>query len=387
MSWVVRFFRSIKAAIDRAYEAVMPGFWLRLKVRYQAAGIILVVVLLWIASSLIVPPAKTVSADAADTKTADSMPMVRVADLAPSERSATVTVRGRTQALHEVDVRAEVEGVVKAIHFDKGQKVRKGDVLCEIDVNDRRAKVAQMNAMVAQTGKELEVAQELYKQGFRSKTQLAQAQAAYEAAKAGASTMDIQLANTRIRAPFDGYVDDRYVDVGDYMRAGDKCEMVIAPEPFLAVGAVSEHEVGQVKIGDTASADLVTGEKVEGKVRFVASRADPVTRAFRVEVELPNPDNRLRDGVSADIHIPVRQVKAVRISPGILVLDDSGQVGVRVVDKGIVRFVIVQTIGEDPGGIWVSGIPEHTQIITVGQQYVSDGEKVKAVLDKSGAAS
>ncbi|MEI9932290.1 MAG: HlyD family efflux transporter periplasmic adaptor subunit [Rhizomicrobium sp.] len=137
------------------------------------------------------------------------------------------------------------------------------------------------------TSKELEVAKELYAQGFRSKTQLAQSQAAYEAAKAGESTMGIQLSNTKIRAPFDGYVDDRYVDVGDYMKAGDRCEMVYAPEPFLAVGAVSEHEVGQIKIGDPANATLVTGETVSGKVRFVADRADATTRTFRVEVELP----------------------------------------------------------------------------------------------------
>ena len=79
--------------------------------------------------------------------------------------------------------------------------------------------------------------------------------------------------------------------------------------------------VGQISVGDTAMADLVTGEKVQGTVRFVASRADTTTRTFRVEVELPNPDNKLRDGVSADIHIPVKKVKATHISPGILVLD------------------------------------------------------------------
>lgn len=377
---MMKILRSIKTVLDRLYETVMPGFWLRLKASYQWAGAILVIATVWIGSSLVVHPA--VHAETESTKkSADTTPTVRVAALKPVERNATVTVRGRTQALHEVDVRAEVEGVVKAIHFDKGQRVRKGDVLCEIDVNDRGAKVDQMNAMVAQTGKELEVAKELYAQGFRSKTQLAQAEAAYEAAKAGASTMGIQLANTKIRAPWDGYVDDRYVDVGDYMRAGDKCEMVIAPEPFLAVGAVSEQEVGQVSIGDPATATLVTGETVAGKVRFVASRADTTTRTFRVEVELPNPDNKLRDGVSADIHIPVKKVRAVHISPGIMVLDDSGVVGVRVVQNGVVRFVQVQPVSESPDGMWVAGLPEDAQVITVGQQYVSNGEKVKVMLE------
>ena len=184
---------------------------------------------------------------------------------------------------------------------------------------------------MAQTQKELQVAQDLYKQGFRSKTQLAQSEAAYAQARAGLATMNVALANTRIKAPFDGIVDDRYVNAGDYMRPGDKCEMVIAPEPFLAVGTVSEQDVGQISLGDAATVKLVSGEVVAGKVSFVADRADPLTRAFRIEVELPNPDAKLRDGVSADIHISVKQVKAQHISPGIMVLDDNGRVGVRVV--------------------------------------------------------
>ncbi|HTT97225.1 MAG TPA: efflux RND transporter periplasmic adaptor subunit [Rhizomicrobium sp.] len=381
-------FSRLMNAIDAFYQRIMPGFWLALKPRYQWAFGILAVAVLWIGSSLLIQPKTEISTESADAKTTSSaMPLVRIAALTATDRAATVTVRGRTQALHAVDVRAEVEGTVKAIHFDKGQKVRTGDVLCEIDVNDRGAKVAQMNAMVAQTGKELEIAKELAAQGFRSKTQLAQSQAAYEAAKASASTMDIQLANTKIRAPFDGYVDDRYVDVGDYMRAGDKCEMVYAPEPFLAVGAVSEHEVGQIKIGDPASATLVTGETVNGKVRFVADRADATTRTFRVEVELPNADNKLRDGVSADIHIPVRQVPSVHISPGILVLNDAGAVGVRVVQDGVVRFMPIQIVSDGPDGMWIAGVPEHVNIITVGQEFVTEGEKVKTVADKSGVPS
>src|SRR6201986_3451985 len=260
-------FKRLKNAIDNFYDRVMPGFWLAMKPRYQWAFGILAIAVVWIGSSIFIHPKTEISTESADAKAATATtPLVRVAALTATDRAATVTVRGRTQALHAVDVRAEVEGTVKAIHFDKGQKVRTGDILCEIDVNDRGAKVAQMQAMVAQTSKELEIAKQLAAQGFRSKTQLAQSQAAYEAAKAGESTMSVQLANTKIRAPFDGYVDDRYVDVGDYLRVGDKCEMVYAPEPFLAVGAVSEHEVGQIKIGDPASATLVTGETVQGKV-------------------------------------------------------------------------------------------------------------------------
>ncbi len=378
-------FRQIGETLGRWYSTVLPGFWLALKPRYQWAGGIAVLVVIWIVTGL----GGHSAASNADSNTVkpSTLARVRVSLLVATPRDATITVRGRTQAMHEVDVRAEVEGVVQAIHFDKGDRVRKGDTLCEIKLNDRGAKVQQASAMVAQTLKELQVAQDLYKQGFRSKTQLAQAEAAYAQASAGLSTMNIQLANTRIKAPFDGIVDDRYVSAGDYMRAGDKCEMVIAPEPFLAVGTVSEQEVGQIGLGDAATANLVSGEVVAGKVTFVADRADPLTRAFRIEVQLPNPDAKLRDGVSTDIHVSVKRVRAQHISPGIMVLDDNGVVGVRIVDNGIVRFEPVMVLSDDPNGAWITGLPDHVTVITVGQEFVSDGQRVEPVADKNGKST
>lgn len=343
---------------------------------YRWALAILILASLWIASGVISfgsrPAAKTIAA--ADT------PRVRVSVLTASDRDASLTVRGRTAALHSVELKAEVDGVVQAIHFEKGDRVKAGQVLCELKLKDRAAKVQQARAMVTQTAKQHQVDLDLAKDGFRSVTQVDQSAAALEAAKASEQTMAIDLENTHVKAPFDGLVDDRFVDVGDYMRVGDKCALLIAPEPFLAVGQVSEREVSQIKVGNPASATLVTGETVEGKIRFVASRADDVTRTFRIEVELPNPTGKLRVGVSADIHIPVRQLMAQKISPGILVLDDNGVVGVRAVENGIVRFHPVQIVSDGPEGMWVAGLPDHLAVITVGQSFVTDGERVKTVV-------
>src|SRR5204863_3745079 len=208
----------------------------------------------------------------------NDIPSVQVRTLTASTRDATLTVRGRTQALHSVDTRTQVDGVVKAIHFEKGDRVKAGDVLCELVINDRQAKLDQASALVAERDKEGSAAENLLKQGAISVTAAKQAIAALEAARAAERTQQIELENTKIRAPFDGFVDDRYVNAGDYMRVGDKCELVIAPEPFLAVGAVSERDVSQLRVGESASATLVSGETVQGKVYFVASKADASTR-------------------------------------------------------------------------------------------------------------
>ncbi|HEY1962982.1 MAG TPA: efflux RND transporter periplasmic adaptor subunit [Rhizomicrobium sp.] len=360
------------------WDRVQPGFWRRMSSGYRAALIILVFVGVWLASGIF-KQTQTPPSDEAAAK-ANDIPRVQVSRLAAWDRDATLTMRGRTQALHWVDTRAQVEGVVRAIHFEKGDHVKAGDVLCEIMVNDRQAKLDEAHALVAERHKEASAATNLLEQGATSLTSQKQAMAALEAAKAAERTQQIELENTRIRAPFDGFVDDRYVNAGDYMRVGDKCELVIAPQPFLAIGGVSEQDVGKIKVGSPATATLVTGETVNGTVHFVATKADDTTRTFRVEVELPNPAGKLRDGVSADIHIPVKHVEAMKISPGILVLNDNGVVGVRTVQDGIVHFKSINIVSDGPDGMWVTGLPAGTMVITVGQEFVSEGSRVKPVL-------
>jgi len=371
-----RLLNSLRQWWDRS----QPPFWRRMKSGYRAAVVILILVLLWVGSGFVLKDGS--ESDQMDNAAAkpNAIPSVQVRALAALTRDATLTIRGRTQALHSVDVRAQVDGVVKAIHFEKGDRVKAGDVLCELMVNDRQAKLEEAAALVAERDKEASAAENLLKQGAMSVTAAKQAMAALEAARAGQRTQEIELANTKIRAPFDGFIDDRYVNAGDYMRVGDKCELVIAPEPFLAVGAVSERDVSQVKVGEPASATLVSGETVQGKVYFVASKADASTRTFRIEIELPNADAKLRDGVSADIHIPVKELRAAKISPGILVLDDNGVVGVRTVENGIVHFKPVNIVSDGPDGMWVTGLPDGTTVITVGQEFVSEGSKVKPVM-------
>ncbi len=348
-----------------------------LKPRYQWAIGIALGVTAWLATSLIVAPQASHKVESADRSAVT--PRVKVRQLTAEDRDASIRVRGRTMALHSVDVRSEVEGVVEALHFEKGSVVKAGQVLCQIKVNDRGARLAEAQALSAQRSKEYEIAQQLFKDGFRSKTQMAQAEASLQTARAALNTWSIQVANTRVKAPFAGTIDDRYVNVGDYMRPGEKCALLIAPEPFLAVATLNEQNVGLVTVGEPAHVTLVTGEKVDGKVRFVADRADPATRAFKVEIEIPNPKAALRDGVSADIDMPVRRVKAHKISGGHLVMDDKGRVGVRVIQNGVVAFRTVQVIADGPDGTWVSGLPEQVTLITVGQDFVSSGEKVIAV--------
>ena len=153
---------------------------------------------------------------------------------------------------------------------------------------------------------------------------------------------------------------------------------IVDRDPFLVVGQVSERDVHRIKLGDLGRAELVNGDTVEGAVSFISTTADPQTRTFRVELEVPNRDGKLRGGLTSEIRIPVERQLAQVVSPAVLTLNDEGVMGVRTVDEDhIVRFMPVDIIGDDADGVWLSGLPAMVQVITVGQEFVRDGDRVR----------
>lgn len=341
-------------------------------------------------------PAKKVAAKS-DTKTAKpaaaaapvaEIPTVRVRTITAELRQQDLVIRGQTQALRKVVVRAETAGVVAAIRADKGSVVKQGDTICELNVDARMAMLKQARAAMKQKQLEHEASKTLQGKGFRSETSVAGDLAEYESAKAQVERMEKEFENTKIKAPFDGVVDDRMADVGDYLAPGQACALVVDQDPFLVVGQVSEKDVAQVHIGDSGWAKLISGERIDGKVRFIAKSSNQATRTFRVELEVANAEGLIRDGITAEIHVTASSVEAHRISPAILALDDRGVIGVRIVDENRrVRFVPVQIVGDGADGVWVTGLPKTVTIITVGQEYVTNGQQVNIVPDETGKQS
>lgn len=360
---------------------------------YLWAGGMLLGASLWVASGVFSgdstdPAGGDVLAGAASEK---PLPAVRVRTYSNEPHAAELALRGRTEAELKVQVKAETAGRVAAVPGQKGQRVKAGDPICQLDGGARQAQLDQAKAQERQTRLEYDAALALEKKGHRSETQTAAALAAFEAAEAHIRAMEQELSYATMKAPFDGLIDNRFVQVGDYMTPGSPCAWVVGADPFLVVGAVSEAQIGQVKPGTPGTAILVTGETVEGTVTFLASAADAATRTFRLELTVPNPDLKLRDGVTAEIRIRSETVPAMRISPAILSLDERGHVGVKIVEGGKVRFVEVAIIADNKDGVWVAGLPDEASVITVGQEYVSDGDAVKAVQEApvtaDGAAS
>lgn len=308
--------------------------------------------------------------------------------VSPQEWRDIIIVRGRSEAEKKVIVRAETAGAVTETPTPLGANVKAGDILCRIGVDARQAQLAEARAALARAQLDYDAAVKLNEEGFRAETGVAAARASRDQAAAQVERARLELAKTEITAPFDGVFDHRNAELGDFLKVGDPCGTVIQPTPFLITGAVSERDVGKISKGDRGVATLATGETVEGVIKFVASAADPSTRTFNVELEVPNEDGALRDGVTAEFRIFAEKRNAHRTPRSALVLNDAGEIGIRTLtNENVVEFVTVKLIGEEESGVWIDGLNGQVRVITQGQSFVSEGQHVNVSEPEDGTGA
>lgn len=305
---------------------------------------------------------------------------VQVMDSLASPQPRTIVLRGRAEADNVVEIRAETYGRVTETPAEKGTIVHVGDKLAIIDPSDRAARLAEAKALRQQRKAESDAAKRLAEKGFAPKLNLTELAANLALAEAQVAAMEIEISHLSIEAPIEGVLDVRAIEIGSYLQVADPVATIIDLDPIVLVGYATERDVGQLEIGGAANARLLDGRQVTGKLRFISSRAEQETRTFRIEVEVPNADYAIRDGLSAELVIPVDAVPAHRISPAILTLGPSGEVGVKLVDEANkVRFTPVEILREDPAGLWIVGLAEKARMIVVGQDFVLDGQLVRPV--------
>lgn len=305
---------------------------------------------------------------------------VAVRDIVAEPRRSVLVIRGRTEADAKVEVRAETSGRVSERRVQEGQPIAKDDVLCVLDKGAREAKVLEARALLAQAELDHTAATQLKEKGFTAQTRVAALRAAMDAASAKLEEQELELARTIIKAPISGIVESPMVSVGTVLAIGGICATIIDADPILAIGQVSERDVGKLEIGQEAEVELVAGGTATGRIRYIAPAADSSTRTFRVEIVIDNKDGAIRDGITATARVPLREERAHQLSSGVLTLNDAGTLGIRAVDEeNRVVFHPVIVLGGDIDGLWVGGLPEQVRLIVTGQDYVTDGQVVEPV--------
>lgn len=187
----------------------------------------------------------------------------------------------------------------------------------------------------------------------------------------------VELNRTEVKAPFSGFI-EKIVKPGNLLNRGETCAVIIELDPITFIAEVPEAEIQQVIKGQKVLIELITGESISSNLSFVSKSATPSTRSFRVEAQIKNSSGLIRDGITGTMHIITNEILAHKISPSILLLSDDGIIGIRAVDDdNAVQFIPVKIIEDTQDGVWVTGIPNLTKIIVLGQGFVENGQNVQ----------
>lgn len=277
---------------------------------------------------------------------------------------------------------ARADGTITELKVRRGSQVKEGDVIAVLSDEAREARVLQARAMLMQRKTELAARMKLVEQGTMPKLEAVNLETQYKAAEAGLAAAEAERERSIIRAPWPGIVNEVPVEVGQAVlqMMGRDIAQIVSIDPILAVVEVAERNLSGVHVGDTAEIRLVTGAKASGKVRFISKSASASTRTYRVDVEIPNADGTIPDGITAEAAIPLQAVPAARVPRSALTFSSAGDLGVRVVDTGNkVAFVPVSVVEDQQETMWVGGIADGARVIVQGQDFVREGQVVEPV--------
>jgi len=304
-----------------------------------------------------------------------------------------VSTIGTLKPFEEVIVSSELEGIVKNVRVDEGSFVSRGMRLAEINETDYRleairaeASMRQTKATLANTKLEYERKASLYKEELVTKQQfddisarLTLSEGELDRAKASLSLARERLSKTKIYSPIQGFVREKKVTAGDYVRNGSALMVVIQSNPIKLNFTVPEKDVGKLKIGQDVlfKVDSFPDQEFKGHVRIIYPSLEERTRTLQVEALVPNSDNRLKPGLFAKVTLFTEQARDMIVVPITAILYDNAKVKVFVAEGNVARERVVN-IGNKYGEMLeiFEGLKKGETLVVVGQNNLSEGVKI-----------
>ncbi|SFD72623.1 efflux RND transporter periplasmic adaptor subunit [Roseivivax sediminis] len=343
---------------------------------FWIASLLLVAIVAWMGSGFVLP-----GEDAAPQQTeaaAPELPSVLVRRSTAEPVTLRFTAEGQAEPDRDTEIPAEAAGNVVELPVAKGDGVARGDVIARLSSDQAEAALRQAEEEQARAQREFDNASQLLERGIATADRVAEARATLAAAEAQVSSAGRALEDLTIEAPFDGRIERLDVNEGEFVAAGETVARLVDNDPLTVAIQVPQQALNRIQVGQSAEVRFITGQTRSGEVAFVGTAAESATRTFLAEIEVGNPDGEIPAGVSAEVTIPTGDVTAHLVRPSIVSLDPDGRIGVKTVEEGHVVFHPIEVARAEIDGVWVQGLPESAEIITVGQGFVRDGEAVRA---------
>jgi len=311
-----------------------------------------------------------------DTIIENQLPIVVVKKSKEIIADDTLIVRGRTEAIRKVEVKAEINGGVISEPRLKGARIKKNETLCEIAAGTRFVNLSEAKMRLLEAEQKSNVVQSLGEKGYSTETSKLTQKTILETARASLARAEYEISKLVIKAPFAGVLEDNTSEIGSFLNIGSLCATIIDLSQIKLIGYIPELKIREISLGSVASGKTLSGLSTKGKVSFISRQADPVTKTFRVEILAENKDELIRDGETIEIQINLNSNKVHLLPQSVLTLNDAGELGVRTVIDKKVEFFKIKILRDQKNGLLVKGLPNTVDVITVGQEFVIDGQEV-----------
>lgn len=318
---------------------------------------------------------------------------VETRTLAPERFVEEIRLTGTAAANRDVTVSAQETGEVVEILVDRGDAVAAGQPLLRINDRLLRSQVDQARAAAELARETWERRRRLWEED-QVGSELAYLEARYSAEQAAANlrTLEERLERTVIRAPVEGLVEERRVELGTLVSPGTPVVRIVDVNPMKVTAGVPERYAPDVEAGTPVNVafDVLPGARYQGTVTFVGATVTPRDRTFPVEIRLPNPRGAIKPQMVAGLRMERRVLDEVLVVPQEAVLREA---------EGFVVYVVEERDGEpvavrravEPGPsqqnrvVILEGLSPGDRLVVVGQQSVADGERVRTVAGVEGS--
>ncbi|MCH7537972.1 MAG: efflux RND transporter periplasmic adaptor subunit [Proteobacteria bacterium] len=295
---------------------------------------------------------------------------------------ATYTGTAPIEAFSEATVIAKVEGEVRQILIEEGDTVVKNQVLARLDGDRLRLELNESQARLRKLQRDFERNQELTETGLISEGDFEKIKFDLEALQAAYNLANLELDYTQIRAPIDGVVSERFIKIGNTIKAGDPIFHVTSLSPLVAYLHVPEREYRQIAAGQPAGIriDALGGDPILAYVTRVSPIVDPATGTFKITIEIGNEQKRIKPGMFGRMAITYdRHENALQI-PRSAIIESATATSVLVEEEGIAIRKAVQTGYSINGMIEITnGLDDGENVITVGQVGLKSDSRVNVI--------
>ncbi|RMG43852.1 MAG: efflux RND transporter periplasmic adaptor subunit [Acidobacteria bacterium] len=318
--------------------------------------------------------------EAAPASRGPSPVRVRVVRLEPGPFVEFLRLTGTTEPWTEVQVSSELGGTVREVGFDEGDEVRAGQVLARIGDDLAQARLDRARAELTDAESDYGKIVELVRRKAVPEQELTAATARRDRAAATVREAELLLERAVLRAPISGVAVERLVEPGEVVPPGAPITRILKIDPLKVELAVPDTELGWLRRGApaTVSVDAYPDREFPAKIHFIAPDADRDSRSFRVELELPNPNGRLKPGMTVRARLEKRRVEdAIVVPMDALLTRREGPVAYVVEECRAVRRKVRLEATEGGKALVGDGLVEGDLLVIEGQDELTPGRPVR----------